>query len=607
MLPTTWRLLLMTIIGAAGLVQSAASAEKPATVAQTTFALKTEFDRRVKMRDGVELSADVYRPDAKGRFPVLLSRTPYNKVSGGKAAVERLHYFAKHGYAVVVMDVRGRGDSDGKFVPWRDEGRDGYDAIEWCAAQPWSSGKIGTLGGSYLGYNQWMAAVEQPPHLRAMVALVTPSDPFVEDPTGVPGPMYVSWYHFTSGHINQNMDAVDWAKIHNHLPLYTMDEAAGRLNPFWKEMIDHAQLDDWWEPCRYQNKYDRVRVPVLHISGWYDDEQIGTPLNFIGMTSKGASAEIRKSQKLLMGPWPHAVNSTTKLGKVDFGSTAKIDLQAYELRWFDHWLKGTQNGVMSEPAVRIFVMGENRWRDEAEWPIARTQWTKYYLHSQGRANGLAGDGSLSVALATDEPPDQYTYDPAHPVPFITEPSFAQIGGPDDYREIEGRKDVLVYSSAVLEEDTEVTGPIRVRLYAASSARDTDFMAKLIDVWPDGFAQRLCDGMVRARFRDGMAKPFLIEPGRVYAYDIDCWNTSQLFKKGHRIRIEITSSAFPKYARNLNTAEALGKSTRQQTAEQKIWHDRDHPSHVVLPIVPRKQQFRFTPTGIVSRAMKRNCA
>jgi putative CocE/NonD family hydrolase len=546
--------------------------------------MKVDFNRRVPMRDGVELSADVYRPDRPGRFPAILMRTPYNKVSGGKQAMERMHGWTDHDYVVVYMDVRGRGDSDGLFTPDRDEGRDGYDAIEWCAAQPWCTGKVGTFGGSYLGHNQWLAAIEQPPHLACMVALVTPSDPFVEDPSGVPSPMYISWYHFTSGHVNQNMDAVDWNKVYKHLPLYTMDEAAGRSLPHWRAMIDHAQLDDWWEPIRYQNKYERVKVPVMHISGWYDDEQIGTPLNFIGMTTKGATPAIRKNQKLLMGPWPHQVNSTSKLGKVDFGPTAKIDLDEAERHWFDRWLTGANNGVDSEDPVRIFVMGANQWRNEKEWPIARTRWTQFYLHSRGNANSLSGDGSLSTVLPAEEPADVYRSDPSDPVPFISEPSFAQIGGPDDYRPVEARNDVLVFSGPVLEEDTEITGPIRVTLHAASSARDTDFCAKLIDVWPDGFAQRLCDGMVRARFREGMDKPNLIEPNRAYAYTIDCWNTSQLFKRGHRIRLEIASSAAPKFSRNANTGEPLGKETRMQPADQKVFHDREHPSFVLLPIV-----------------------
>jgi putative CocE/NonD family hydrolase len=544
-----------------------------------------EFNRRVPMRDGVELSADVYRPQRATPTPVILMRTPYNKASGGKAAVERMQHWVDDGYTMVFMDVRGRGDSDGKFVPWRDDGRDGFDAVEWCAAQPWSNGKIGTLGGSYLGFNQWVTAVEQPPHLACMIPLVTPSDPFVEDPSGVPGPMYLSWYHFTSGRVNQNVEAIDWNKVYQHLPVYTMDEAAGRVLPNWRTVIDHAQLDDWWEPCRYQNKYARVRVPIMHISGWYDDEQIGTPLNFAGMSTQGATAAIRHSQKLLMGPWPHAVNSTTKLGKVDFGASAHIDLEETERHWFDHWLKGKANGVDREPPVRIFVMGANKWRDEQEWPIARTRWTRMYLHSQGNANSLKGDGSLSTSPPSAEPADIYRYDPNNAVPFLTEPSFAQIGGPDDYRPVEARGDVLVYTSDALDQAAEVTGPIRVTLFAASSAPDTDFMAKLIDVWPDGFAQRLCDGMVRARFREGMDKPQLIEPGRVYAYTIDCWNTSQLFKAGHRIRIEITSSAFPKFARNHNTGEPLGKETKVRIADQKVYHDAEHASFVLLPIVP----------------------
>ncbi|MEK7405314.1 MAG: CocE/NonD family hydrolase, partial [Acidobacteriota bacterium] len=259
--------------------------------------VKIDFDRRVTMRDGVELSADVYRPEAPGRYPVILARTPYVKTG----MLARARYFASRGYVFVAMDVRGRGDSDGLFVPYRNEGRDGYDAVEWCAAQPWSDGKV---GASYLGRIQWYTAVLQPSHLVTMVVLVTPSDPFVEWPTGLPLPD-ISWYHLTAGHVSQNMDAVDWAKIHWHLPLVTMDEAAGRPNSNWKAMFDHARLDEWWEFKRYQNKYDRVRVPVLHISGWYDDEQIGTPLNFIGMRTKGPTEEVRRSQKLLMGWWPH--------------------------------------------------------------------------------------------------------------------------------------------------------------------------------------------------------------------------------------------------------------------------------------------------------------
>ena len=564
------------------LAQSTQPAPSPTPAAE---AVKIEFNRRVPMRDRVELSADIYRPEAAGRYPVILSRTPYTKTSASTFKIAK--YFVSHGYVFVAMDVRGRGDSDGVFVPYVNDGLDGYDAIEWCAAQEWSTGKVGTIGGSYNGIIQWLTAVQQPPHLTAMIPMVSPSDPFVEWPTGLPLPQTLSWFHFTSGHVAQNMEAVDWTKLYSHLPMITMDDAMGRPNRNWDDEIKHSKLDNWWEPRRYQNKFDRVKVPALGISGWYDDEQLGTPLNFAAMTRKTIDEKIRNSQKMLMGPWPHAINSTSKLGEVDFGSTAIIDLNDTWLRWFDYWLKGIDNGIMKEPPVRIFVMGENAWRNENEWPIGRTQWAKYFIHSNGRANTLNGDGSLSTTEPANESTDSYKYDPANPVPFVTDASFAQIGGPDDYRKVEERADVLVYTSESLSADMEVCGPIKVKLFASSSARDTDFMAKLIDVWPNGFAQRLTDGMVRARFRDGMDKPSLIEAGKVYGYELDLWNTCQLYKKGHKIRLEISSSAFPKYDRNLNTGATLGETAVMQVAEQKIYHDREHASYVLLPLVPRK--------------------
>jgi len=549
--------------------------------AEQALPFKIYFDQKIKMRDGTELSADVYRPDGPGKFPCILSRTPYLKSGAGTAEFGK--YFAAHGYAFVAVDVRGRGDSQGFFVPYRNEGRDGYDSIEWCAAQPWSSGKVGTIGGSYNGKNQWLAAIEQPPHLTTMIAMVSPSDPFVEFPLGEPIPLEASWYFYTSGHVAQNIEAVDWASLNWHLPLLSMDEASGRTMPTWHELFDHPQLDSYWEAERYQNKYDRVQVPVLHISGWYDDEQVGTPLNYIGMTTHGPTP-VRKSQHLLMGPWPHGINSKSKLGDVDFGPTAIIDLKKTMLRWYDAWLRDVDNGVKSEAPVRIFVMGANRWADEQEWPPAHTQYTDFYLHSGGRANTIFGDGQLSTDAPAAEKTDKFVYDPADPAPFITDPSFAQIGGPDDYRAIERRDDVLVYTSTPVTADTEVCGPIKVTLYAATTATDTDFTAKLIDVWENGFAQRLSDGIVRARFRNGMSKQELAQPGAVYEYHIDAWNTCEMFKAGHRIRLEISSSAFPKYSRNLNTGKALGTNSDMITAEQTIYHDAQHLSHVTLPVV-----------------------
>jgi hypothetical protein len=548
------------------------------------------FDQRVPMRDSVTLSADVYLPreygDTASRWPVVLTRTPYVKASENLLAAAR--YFADHGYAFVAVDVRGRGDSDGEFIPYRSDGRDGYDVIEWCADQPWADGGVGTIGASYPGCIQWLAALEQPPHLKTMIVLVTPSDPFVETPTGLPSPMHLCWQHYVSGRANQLMQAVDWERVYDHLPLLTMDEAAGRVLPHWRDDIAHPLRDEYWEPLCYQRKFGRVRVPVLHISGWYDDEQVGTPLNFVGMTREAGTAEARANQRLLMGPWGHNVNGASKLGEVDFGSQAIIDLRGEQVRWFDGWLKPQDDAVRPEhvPPVRIFVMGANTWRDEDAWPLPQTQWTPYYLASGGSANSRFGDGALTLTMpAADAASDTFTYDPRRPTPFVTEATSSQIGGPDDYAAIQRRDDVLVYTTEPLAEALEVTGPIRVDLYAASSARDTDFTAMLLDVWPTGFAQRLCDGMVRARFRDGMDTPSRIEPDQVYHYSIDCWHTSQVFQPGHRVAVQIASAAFPKFDRNPNTGAPLGQTADTVPAEQRIFHDADHPSAVVLPIIP----------------------
>ncbi|MFN8419609.1 MAG: CocE/NonD family hydrolase [Anaerolineae bacterium] len=551
--------------------------------------VKIDLNVRVPMRDGITLSADVYRPasaSGDGRYPTILFRTPYNKVS--EVVIANCCTWARGGFAVVYMDVRGRGDSDGVFVPYRSDAVDGYDAIEWCAAQSWSNGNIGTSGGSYLGRIQMLTAVLRPPHLKAMSVSVAPSDPFVETPTGVPSPMHLCWLHYVSGRVVQNFDIVDWEKVYQHVPLITMDEAAGRVVPWWREDLKHTQFDDYWDAMSYQNRYSEIDVPILHISGWYDDEQIGTPLNFMGMVKQGRSEHTRRNQKLLMGPWDHAVNSKSKLGEVDFGAQALIDLRGYQQRWFRRWLNDEQNQIDSEPPIRMFVMGSNVWRDECEFPLERTQWTPYYLHSSGSANSRYGDGTLSAEAPAEETADHFTYDPVRPFPFLTAPTSSQIGGPDDYAAVENRADVLVYTTLPLTEEVEVSGPIKVKLYAASSAPDTDFTAKLLDVWENGFAQRLTDGMVRARFRKGMDQPELITPNEIYEYEIDCWFTSQVFKRGHRIRLEINSSAFPKYDRNHNTGNPLGTDTEFRVAEQTIHHDAAHPSHVLLPIIPLRE-------------------
>lgn len=553
------------------------------------YSMRVDYGVWVPMRDGVRLSADVFRPEAEGRFPVILSRTPYNKAGMGKATVERYRSYVERGYVVVALDVRGRGDSEGEFRPFLQEGPDGYDSVEWCGAQAWSTGKVGMIGGSYGGYVQFMAAVGQPPSLAAIVPTVACPDPFVDGlingPTGLPSPIVVSWYFYTSGRLNQQSHAVEWARVFEHLPLIELDDASGRPMPIWDEFVTNSRMSPFWEPARYQNKLDRVNVPTLNVSGWYDDEQISTIRNFVGVTADGNPGADGAHHALLMGPWPHAANSGTKIGTIEFGPSAKIDMDGYVLRWFDRWLKGIENGVEREPPVRYFVMGENVWKDASGWPLPGTEFTPYYLRSGGNANSRFGDGVLSTEMpGGTEPADEYVYDPKDATPFVTDAAFSQVGGPDDYSKIEERQDVLVYSTPVLEEPLEICGPIRAMLWASSDAVDTDFMVRVINVHPDGFAQRMSDGVVRARFREGMEHPTLIEPGRVYEYEIDVWTTCQTFLPGHQLRVEVMSASFPQWDRNPNTGKDLGMTTESVAARQTIYHDAARPSHVVFPVI-----------------------
>ncbi|KLU58860.1 cocaine esterase [Peptococcaceae bacterium CEB3] len=546
------------------------------------FDVKSRWGQRITMRDGTSVAADLYIPNTKQLVPAIVIRTPYGRSSDGN--VEQGRWFAARGCGVLVVDVRGRGDSEGTFTPYRGEALDGYDTIEWAAIQPWCDGNVGTLGGSYLGKIQWLTALTHPPHLKAMVPIVSPSDPFVEWPTGIPGPMHACWQFLVSDRVSQNISQVNWEQVYAHLPLLTMDEASGREMPFWREQFDHSQLDDWWRQTCYQNRFNEIDLPVLHISGWYDDEQIGTPLNFSGMTNQAPSEGARRSQRLVMGPWGHNVNLSTRLGEIDFGEAALIDLRSRELRFFDRWLKGQTNGIDEERPVSIFIMGKNQWREEAEWPLARTVYTPMYLHSSGSANSRFGNGTLSMEPPMTEKWDSYLYNPNRPVPFLTEPTSSQIGGPDDYSAVHRRDDLLVYTSEPLTKELEVTGPVKACLYASTSAPDTDFMVQLHDVWPDGYTQRLCDGMVRVRFFKGMDVPELVEQGSVRRYEIDCWNTAHVFLPGHRICVHVASSAFPKYDRNQNTGEPLGLSSHIETALQRIYHDAEHPSSIVLPVI-----------------------
>lgn len=557
------------MIAAAGLLL-ALQAPQPAIV--------MTYDVRIPTRDGITLSADIYRPAADRPVPVILVRTPYDNGTAGHVAAGKA--WARRGYAYVAQDVRGRGESDGTFYPLVTEADDGYDTIEWLARQPWSSGKVGMMGGSYLGWVQVYAAVRRPPSLKAIIPIVTPPDPDRNFPVqfGAYGPATLSWLAAISGRTMQDISQHDLRAVYSHLPLYEADQLLGRRLAAWRDWLDHPTRDAYWQGLAYQTELRQSEIPMLHVSGWYDDVLVGTTENFVNLRG-------RPHQRLLIGPWGHQINRR-RLGTFDFGSQAVVNLDSVYARWFDRWLRDVPNGVGEEPPVRIFVMEENRWRDEREWPLARTRYVKYYLASGGRANSRLGDGRLDTLPPGDQPPDRYRADPMNPYPFLTDDAFSQIGGPDDYREPQRRQDVLVYTSAPLRRPMEVCGPLQVRLHAASSARDTDWATKVLAVRPDGFAQRLNDGVVRARFRHGMERQVPLEPGKVEQYDIDNWSTCIRMGAGWRIRLEVASHAFPKFDRNLQTGGPIGKEAAGVVAEQTVYHDRERPSYLLLPVIPR---------------------
>ncbi|HSB70741.1 MAG TPA: CocE/NonD family hydrolase [Candidatus Methylomirabilis sp.] len=573
-----------------------------ATLSQPIHKIRMRCNLMVPMRDGVRLSTDLYLPDAPGPFPVVLIRTPYN--NNREPDVQDAVYFARRGYAVAIQDVRGRGDSEGEWSPFLHEAEDGYDAQEWAGKQPWSTGKVGTSGGSYVGLTQWLPAPLRNPHLAALAPRVGFSN------------LYHNWV-YTGGafqlgfnlrwgpiqmHTRTNRTQYLWlpeevhlSRLYWHLPLITGDEAAGRPCEFYREWIRHPSYDAYWERLgNLEARHAEIDVPAYGFGGWYDVFLQSTLNNFMGVTSRGYSARARRGQKILIGPWIHCLGdrgTSRKTGDIDFGTASLIDLRAEELRWFDYWLKGMQNGIQDEPRVKVFVMGANRWREAETWPIPGTRHTRYYLHSDGKANSLFGDGFLDPAAPGSEPADAYVYDPRNPVPTLGGSTCCGEDvtpipmGPRDQRPAEWRPDVLVYTTPPLDADLEVTGPVSVTLYAASDALDTDFTAKLVDVFPAGYAMNVAQGIIRARYRDSWEQPTLLESARVYRYTIDLWSTSNCFLRGHRIRVEISSSNFPQFDRNPNTGHPFGLDAELRTARQTVFHDAEHPSHILLPIIP----------------------
>jgi hypothetical protein len=400
----------------------------------------------------------------------------------------------------------------------------------------------------------------------------------------------MTWGMRSNARTGQSIDYHNWTEAFRSLPVINMDEAAGRHLNFWKDWVKHPTYDEYWEEFDDEKRFGEIAVPAFNMGGWYDLYAAQAFTNFNGLRHHGRTPQAKQS-KLIVGPWPHALSTSTRTGDIDFGPHSLYDLNAEELRWFDYWLKGIDNGITDEPPIKLFIMGINAWRDEWEWPLARTEWRKAYFGSDGNANSLLGDGRLSFSQPQAAEEDHFTYDPRYPAQTMggnncCSPDIVPWG-PYDQRPVEMRSDVLCYTSEPLAEDLEITGPIQVVLYAATDGRDTDWTAKLVDVSPTGYAKNLCDGIIRARYRESLSATKLLEPGTIYQYTIEVGVTGNVFKKGHQIRIEISSSNFPRFDRNPNTGNEYGVDDELRTAHQTVCHSATYPSHVVLPVIPDK--------------------
>ncbi len=541
-----------------------------------------EADVKTPMRDGVNLAANIFRPKAAGPFPVILMRTPYGKMDEKMGDGTR---YTAAGYAMVVQDCRGRGKSEGVWDPFRYDVQDGFDTQEWVGHQSWCNGSIGTAGGSYVGWTQWAPAPQASRYLKAMVPVVPFGNAYDVAYTGgaFQLALLMGWGTAVGG---VALSPEKLQEAFRHLPLRTFTEQFDKKVPYLDEWVAHYTYDDYWKARGIDYRYADVTVPILNIGGWYDIFSKITLGLVTQVRAASTNREVRRNQFVVIGPWTHGVGAK-KVGELDFGADAGLDLGDLQFKWFQYWLQGRETGIQDWPAYYLFVMGENRWRGEDKWPLQRARSTSYYLHSAGHAATLKGDGRLNVTEPGDEPADQFTYDGNNPVPSVGGNNLTGApAGPHDQADVEARDDVLVYSTAPLEQDTEVTGPVKLMLWAASGARDTDFTGKLVDAHPDGKAYNLCDGIVRAQYRNGTDKPAPLEPGKATKFEIDLWVTSNLFKQGHCIHLEVSSSNFPRFDRNPNSGKPFGTDTELLSARQTILHDRGHPSQLVLPVIPR---------------------
>lgn len=541
---------------------------------------------RVPMRDGVHLATDLYLPASPGPHPAIAIRTPYTKAEGKLIG----EFFGRYGYAVAIQDTRGRHQSEGEFYPFRFEKNDGFDFSGWIRRQPWCNGKIGGFGMSYLGYTQWAMAVDNP-HLASI------------SPTFITGDMhgaiykggafgqltYLHWSLSSYGRYGDGSGARNIQRGYRHAPLVESDDASLRDIDFYNDWVKHPEPDAYWREMSAMSQVERIAAPAFLTAGWYDfilDAQIR---DFQKIRRQGAEPA-RSGTKLLIGPWSHSFfNRNLKNYGIVQRRLEPIPFEFVKAAkdWLDYSLKGVGNGWDRRPAVRAYILGDNAWRDEDDWPPRGAVDRLYYIRSTGNARTLRGDGALTTdAPDVAEPEDIFDFDPANPVPTRGGGHGTPwTAGPADQREVEQREDVLVYTTAALERPLLVMGQVRARIFAASSARDTDFTAKLVDVFPDGRALIVCEGILRARYREGLDRPKPLQPGTVCPMEIELGHTAVNFHPGHRIRLEISSSNAPRYDVNPNTGSEIATERTRVPARQRILHGKDAPSALVLPVMP----------------------
>lgn len=562
-----------------------------------------QYDVPMETRDGVTLYADTYRPKSSEKFPVILMRTPYDKsVNWAVGSVFRI---VQRGYVVILQDVRGRYRSEGEWYPFKHEQADGFDTVEWAANLPYCNGKVGMMGASYVGATQMLAAIAQPPHLAGIAPNETASN--YHDGWTYQSGAFEQWFdqNWTSQLaqntlqrlIYQNTNALVGSSklpltdypVFNFGQLPADAELTKTVAPYYFDWLAHPDYDDYWKQWSIEEHFSKIAVPMLQVGGWYDIFNAGTLRNYIGARTKGADETARTQQHLLIEIGGHA-GFGRQIGDVDFGPHAiENGYTDVILDWYDFLFKGVRNEFATDKPVKLFVMGVNEYRQEDDWPPPQGQRTRYFLHSNGKANSLDGDGSLSQSAPKSETSNSYVYNPANPVPTIGGPLCCDgehmEPGPRDQRSVENRDDVLIYSTGPLPQDLEVTGPVIADLFVKSSAVDTDFTAKLVDVSPDGFAQNLTEGILRMRYRDSWEHAALMNPGQVYEISLDLWATSNVFLRGHSLRLEISSSNYPRFDRNLNTGKEIRSARTFVSATNTVFHDAQHPSALILPIMP----------------------